>query len=428
LLHYPLEDKLLKVLVIGSGGREHALAWLLARCPSVEKVYATPGNPGIADVAECMQAQTIDDQLAVAESRDVDLTVVGPEAPLVAGIVDRFRAAGKAIVGPTAAASRLEGSKAFSKDFMARCGIPTARYRVVVTIEEARSALDDLGFPVVLKADGLAAGKGVVIAHSRTEADHALRLLMGSRLVIEEFLEGEEVSFIVLSDGRTALPLQPSQDHKAVFDGDRGPNTGGMGAYSDSRILSAEESSRIMSEIIQPALDGMTAEGNPFTGFLYAGLMMTARGPKVLEFNARLGDPETQALVLRMNGDFSQPLLAAAHGDLAGVDLDWRPQPSVCVVLAAKGYPGEVRTGDVISGIEAAEMHGAVVFQAGTKATERGLVSSGGRVLGVTASGSDLRAAIANAYDAAHQIHFAGLHFRSDIGAKGLRRYAAEHS
>jgi phosphoribosylamine--glycine ligase len=416
----------LKVLLIGSGGREHALAWRLAQSHSVEKIYATPGNPGIANVAECIQAQTIEDQLAVAEARKVDLTIVGPEAPLVAGIVDRFRAAGKAIVGPTAAAARLEGSKAFSKDFMVRAGIPTARYRTVTSIEEARAALEEFGFPVVLKADALAAGKGVIVVRERAEANHSLRLLMGSKLVIEEFLEGEEVSFIVLSDGRTALPLQPTQDHKAVFDGDRGPNTGGMGAYCDSRILGASEYRQIMDAVIQPALDLMVHEANPFTGFLYAGLMMTRNGPKVLEFNARLGDPETQALMFRMSGDFASPLAAAARGDLSGVNLEWHAEPSICVVLAARGYPGEVRTGDIITGIDEAEETGAVIFQAGTRNSEKGLVTSGGRVLGVTASGADLRTAIDKAYHAAGRIHFAGMHFRTDIGARGLKRYAAE--
>jgi phosphoribosylamine--glycine ligase len=413
----------MNILVIGSGGREHAIAWRLAKSPLVKNLYAAPGNPGIARVAQCKPAATIEDYLALARTLAIDLTVVGPEAPLVAGIVDRFRAAGLAIFGPTAAAAQLEGSKSFSKDFMVRAGIPTARYAAVTNIPDARRAIQDFGFPVVLKADGLAAGKGVVIAQSSEEAETALPALLGQKLVVEEFLMGEEVSFIVLSDGRNVLPLQPSQDHKAARDNDQGPNTGGMGAYCDSRILTSQQSEQVMHSVIEPAIAQMAAEKTPFTGFLYAGLMMTANGPKVLEFNARLGDPETQALLHRMSSDLALALNAATHGDLAGATLEWKSDPSVCVVLAAHGYPGEVRTGDVITGIDAAEARGATVFQAGTKQTADALVTAGGRVLGVTASGHDLRTAIDSAYDAAGLIHFDGMHYRSDIGAKGLKRY-----
>jgi phosphoribosylamine--glycine ligase len=349
--------------------------------------------------------------------------VVGPEAPLVAGVVDRFRAAGRAIFGPSAAAAQLEGSKSFSKDFMVRAGIPTARYTIVTNVQEARAAIQDFGFPVVLKADGLAAGKGVVIAQSSEEAESALPALLGHRLVIEEFLQGEEVSFIVLSDGKNVLRLQPSQDHKALRDNDQGPNTGGMGAYCDSRILTPEQNDSVMRMVIEPAIAQMAAEKTPFTGFLYAGLMMTAGGPKVLEFNARLGDPETQALLHRMSSDFVPALDAAAHGDLAGATLEWNADPSLCVVLAAHGYPGEVRTGDVITGIDEAEAQGAIVFQAGTRQTDGALLTSGGRVLGVTASGADLSSAIGAAYGAVRHISFKGMHYRLDIGAKGLKRY-----
>jgi phosphoribosylamine---glycine ligase len=413
----------MKILVIGGGGREHAIAWRLAQSPLVRELYAAPGNPGIAHVARCKPANSVEDYLALAEAHAIDLTVVGPEAPLVAGVVDRFRAAGRAIFGPTAAAAQLEGSKSFSKDFMVRAGIPTARYTIVTTVQEARAAIQNFGFPVVLKADGLAAGKGVVIAQSSEEAESALPALLGHRLVIEEFLQGEEVSFIVLSDGKNVLPLQPSQDHKALRDNDQGPNTGGMGAYCDSRILTPEQNHSVMRTVIEPAIAQMAAEKTPFTGFLYAGLMMTARGPKVLEFNARLGDPETQALLHRMSSDFVPALNAAAHGDLAGMTLDWKADPSVCVVLAAHGYPGEVRTGDAITGIDEAEARGAVVFQAGTKKVDGDLVTSGGRVLGVTASGADLRSAMEAAYGAVRHIHFKGMHYRLDIGAKGLKRY-----
>ncbi|MDZ4798680.1 MAG: phosphoribosylamine--glycine ligase, partial [Bryobacteraceae bacterium] len=351
-------------------------------------------------------------------------TVVGPEAPLVAGVVDRFRAAGLAVVGPTAEAAQLEGSKAFSKDFMIRAGVPTARYRVVETMEAARAALDEFGFPVVLKADGLAAGKGVVIAADRAEAEEALPRLMGSRLVIEEFLAGEEVSYIVLSDGRNFIPFAPTQDHKNIFDGDKGPNTGGMGAYRDDRILTAEQAAAVDSQVIAPVLAQMAAEGRPFTGFLYAGLMMTPTGVRVLEFNVRMGDPETQPLMHGLQSDLAQILLAAAHGDLSGAArFEWAGGSSVCVVLAAQGYPGTVRTGDMIRGIEAADALGATVFHAGTAEGPDGLLTAGGRVLGVTASGPDLAQAIQSAYDAAKWVRFAGMQYRTDIGAKGLRRY-----
>lgn len=412
----------MKVLVIGSGGREHALAWRLAQARSVSKVYAAPGNPGMAGVAEVLPAASVDEWLSLAQEKDIDLTVVGPEAPLVAGVVDRFRAAGRTIVGPTAEAAQLEGSKSFAKDFMIRAGIPTARHRTVATLADAGAALDEFGFPVVLKADGLAAGKGVVIAQDRAEAEAALPALLGSRLVVEEFLDGEEVSFIVLSDGKRFVSFAPTQDHKAAYDGDTGPNTGGMGAYRDGRILSEAQTTEILNTVIEPSIRQMAAEGRPFTGFLYAGLMMTADGPRVLEFNARLGDPETQPLMHGLTTDLGEVLLAAGRGDLSG-SLAWSGGSSVCVVLAAHGYPGQVRTGDSIHGIEDAEGQGAVVFQAGTRAGRSGLETAGGRVLGVTASGADLRTAIDAAYSAARQIHFEGMHFRSDIGAKGLRRY-----
>lgn len=423
----------MKILVIGSGGREHAIAWRLAQCPSVSKLYAAPGNPGIARVAELLPIPATDLQalLGAATSAGVDLTIVGPEAPLAAGIVDLFRSHGLLIVGPTAAAARLETSKVFAKDFMVRAGLPTAEFVTVESLEQARKALDRFGCPVVLKADGLAAGKGVIIAATRQEAEQAAEGLLsgalvgpaGSRLVVEEFLTGEEVSFIALSDGENALPLEPTQDHKAVWDGDNGPNTGGMGAYCDSRILSAEQSRQIMDRIVQPAIDEMRREGSPFTGFLYAGLMMTATGPKILEFNVRLGDPEAQALLHRLDCDWAEVLWASARHGLEGLRLNWKPDPSVCVVLAAHGYPGQVRIGDSITGIEEAQAEGATVFHAGTKEVNGRLVTSGGRVLGVTASGPTLPQAIENAYRAASRIRFDGMHYRSDIGRKGLRRW-----
>ncbi len=423
----------MKALVIGSGGREHAILWRLAQSPSVEKLYAAPGNPGMARVAECISAasNSPSELLRVAEAVDADLTVVGPEAPLVAGVVDLFRARGRAIVGPTANAARLEGSKIFAKQFMQRAGIHTARFVTVDNEADALPALRSFSYPVVLKADGLAAGKGVVVAPSRELAEATLDGLLrgelvgeaGRRVVIEEYLEGEEVSFIVLSDGRRVLTLEPTQDHKAVYDGDQGPNTGGMGAYCDSRIVGEAERRTILETVIQPVIERMAAEGYPFTGFLYAGLMMTAEGAKVLEFNVRMGDPEAQPLMHALEGDFAEVLRATAEGELGGVKLSWKPAPSVCVVMASEGYPGTPRTGVPIRGIEEAEAAGATVFHAGTKAGPNGLVTAGGRVLGVTASGEDLATAIARTYVAVEKIRYEGMHYRRDIGQKGLKRW-----
>ena len=387
----------MKVLIIGGGGREHALAWRIARSPEVERVYAVPGNPGIAQVAACLSAGdgSPSAYLAAAESVDADLTVVGPEAPLVAGVVDAFRARGRAIFGPTAAAARLEGSKIFAKNFLMQREIPTAAFTEARDAAEARRALDRFTYPVVIKSDGLAAGKGVVVVEDRASAEAALASLKPP-FVVEEFLEGEEVSYIALSDGRNVVPLEPTQDHKAAFDGDTGPNTGGMGAYCDSRILTADQSRTILDCIIRP-----TVAATGFTGFLYAGLMITASGPKVLEFNVRLGDPETQPILHRLESDLAPLLEAAARGALPEARLEWRPGPSVCVVLASGGYPGAFTAGKPIHGIAEAEATGATVFHAGTRQGPAGLETAGGRVLGVTASGADLSAAIDNAYAAA---------------------------
>jgi phosphoribosylamine---glycine ligase len=399
----------MKVLIVGSGGREHALAWKLAR--EGHRVYGAPGNPGIAQEGEILPTT---DYLSVARSVQPDLTVVGPEGPLVAGIADEFRAAGMSIVGPSQENARLEGSKIHAKQFMQRLGIPTARFFRAVSEQEGIEGLQRFDYPVVVKADGLAAGKGVVIAQDRAQAESAVRTL-GPRLVIDEFLEGEEASFIALCDGKTALALEATQDHKAVCDRDQGPNTGGMGAYSDGRILTREQTTAILERIIQPVV-----EATSFTGFLYAGLMMTDGAAKVLEFNVRLGDPETQPLMHRLDCDFGEILLRAARGDLNGAKLRWRSDPSVCVVLAAEGYPGEPRTGDRIAGIEGC---GAEVFQAGTRMGADGLETAGGRVLGVTARGEDLRSSIENVYAAVRRISFRGMHFRRDIGRKGLKRW-----
>lgn len=405
------QESQVKILIIGGGGREHALAWRLAL--EGHTIYAAPGNPGIAQVGQIL---AISDYLAAAEAIQPDLTVVGPEAPLVAGVVDQFRSRGLTITGPTSEMAQLEASKIYSKEFMHRTGIPTAQFARVETEDAAIRALAAFAYPVVVKADGLAAGKGVVIAHDRDTASSAIRTL-GPRLVIEEFLDGEEVSFIVLSDGRSIVPLEATQDHKAIGDNDTGPNTGGMGAYCDGRILSSADSQLVMDTIIEPAV-----RSTAFTGFLYAGLMMTASGPKVLEFNVRLGDPETQPLMHHISSDtgFADILMHAATNGLAGASIRWKREPSVCVVLAAAGYPGPVRTGDGIRGIESC---GALVFQAGTKAGPSGLETAGGRVLGVTASGPDLAAAIANTYAAVDKVHFDGMQYRHDIAQKGLKRW-----
>lgn len=422
----------MKILILGSGGREHALAWKLAQSAGVS-VFSTPGNPGIARVGQIVpvdgkkQGSQPEDFLAAAEAIGADLTIVGPEAPLVAGVVDLFRARGRKIVGPDRRAAQLEGSKIFAKNFLVQREIPTAAFVTVDSPEDARAALDRFGYPVVLKADGLAAGKGVIVAHDRAEAEAGLATLaalpsLECRLVIEEFLEGREVSFIALCDGRDALPLEPTQDHKAVFDGDTGPNTGGMGAYCDPAILTEAESREVLDRVILP-----TVEATKFTGFLYAGLMMTKQGgPKVLEFNVRLGDPETQPLMHRMQSDFVPALAAAADGRLGSAKLEWRGGPSVCVVMASGGYPGAYPAGKAIHGIEDAEAAGATVFHAGTRLGAQGLETAGGRVLGVTAGGPDLASAIGRAYDGVRLIHFEGMHYRKDIGRKGLEQYNGE--
>lgn len=394
--------------MIGSGGREHALCWKLARDGRCS-VYAWPGNAGIASCAECLPS---------VDAIEPDLTIVGPEAPLADGIVDRFRERGLAIIGPTAAAARIETSKAFAKDLMRAAGIPTALHVTAGTKSDALCALNQFPRPVVLKADGLAAGKGVVIAHTDDEAERGVAglLALSPRLVIEQFLIGEEVSFIVFTDGKHVVALEPAQDHKAVLDGDRGPNTGGMGAYSDGRILSAAEQTGIIDSVISPALEQMRREGCPFTGFLYAGLMMTAEGPKVLEFNCRLGDPETQVLMHRLDSDLLELLLSPSQ-----VKPTWKPEPSACVVLAAAGYPGSPRTGDAITGLD--QLGPATAFHGATQRRADALVTAGGRVLGITDSGPSLGQAIENTYSAVRKVHFDGMHYRTDIGRKGLKRW-----
>jgi len=426
----------MKILVIGSGGREHALAWKLAQSPRVDEVLVAPGNAGTATEGKCrnvaVAASDIDGLLALVERESIALTVVGPEAPLVAGVVDAFRAAGLRIFGPTAAAAQLEGSKAFAKDFLARHGIPTAHYAVFTDLDAALAHLQQVGAPIVIKADGLAAGKGVIVAMSLAEAEAAVRDMLagnafgaaGARVVIEEFLAGEEASFISMVDGVTALPMATSQDHKRVFDGDTGPNTGGMGAYSPAPVVTPEVHARVMREIVAPTVRGMAADGVPFTGFLYAGLMIDAHGaPKVIEFNVRFGDPETQPVMLRLQSDLLDLVDAAIDGRLDTAHAQWDPRPALGVVMAAANYPGTPRTGDVIHGLDAPAPDGSKVFHAGTQLAADGrIVTAGGRVLCACALGDSVAQAQREAYAAAAKISWDGEFHRHDIGWRAIAR------
>ncbi len=424
----------MRVLVIGGGGREHALAAKLASERGVSHIACAPGNPGMRQVAaiERLDPGDADAVLALVERLAIDLTIVGPELPLDRGVADRLHAAGRRVFGPTRAAARLECSKVFAKQFMARHGIPTARYRVCTAMREAQEvvASGELGFPIVVKADGLAAGKGVVVAADAAEADAAVRAAMeerrfgsaGSRVVIEECLSGPEVSFFAICDGARALPLTSAQDHKRIFDDDRGPNTGGMGAFAPSPLVDDDLRSRIMDEIVEPVLRGMRAEGTPYIGFLYAGLMLTCAGPKVIEFNVRFGDPEAQVVMPLVAGDLHPLLAAAADGALGTNGVVLKPQVSVGVVLASAGYPGEVATGQRIDGLEdAASIDGVTIFHAGTAMKDNHVVTAGGRVLTVVAVGDDYAQARSRAYEAVARIRFDGMQYRRDIGLKALR-------
>ena len=422
----------MKALVIGGGGREHALAWRLRESPSISHVYCTPGNAGIALDVSCIPADTGSpaELAALAETLGVTFTVVGPEAPLVDGVVDAFQARGLPIVGPTRAAAQLEGSKIFTKRLLERYSIPTAKAVAVSSVAELDQHIAGFGFPVALKADGLAAGKGVILAQTEAEAREAGRSLLsgeavgdaGRSVLIEEFLVGREVSFIVLTDGVRLFEFRATEDHKAAYDSDQGPNTGGMGAYCDDSILDASARKKVLDTIIQPTLTGMRADGHPFQGFLYCGLMMTADGPKVLEYNVRMGDPETQPLLYRMTGDFGELLASAARGSLDGSVVGWRPGATTCVVMASAGYPGAYEKGVAVGGFAEAEAEGAKVFHAGTLLKNGVLATSGGRVLGVTAAGDTLEQSINRAYAAVEKISFPGAHYRRDIGGKGLER------
>ena len=425
----------MKILVIGSGGREHALAWKLAQSPRVSEVIVAPGNAGTATEGKCrnmaVKVDDLDGLLQLARDAQVAVTVVGPEVPLVAGVVDRFRAAGLRIFGPTAAAAQLEGSKAFAKDFLARHGIPTAFYAVHTEVDAALAYVREKGAPIVVKADGLAAGKGVIVAMTLEEAEAAVRDMLsgnafgdaGARVVIEEFLEGEEASFISMVDGRTALPMATSQDHKRVGDGDTGPNTGGMGAYSPAPVVTPQVHARIMREVVEPTVAGMAADGVPFTGFLYAGLMIDASGaPKVIEFNVRFGDPETQPVMLRLQSDLLDLVEAAIDGRLEQAQAQWDPRPSLGVVIAARPYPEAPVTGEAIEGLDAVPAD-TKVFHAGTALDAQGrVVSAGGRVLCVTALGDSVAQAQRRAYAGVDAIHLPSGFCRRDIGWRAIAR------
>jgi phosphoribosylamine--glycine ligase len=420
----------MKILVLGSGGREHALVWKLAQSPRVAKLYAMPGNPGMAEMADlvAIPLNELDRIVGFAEQNQIDLTVVGPEAPLAAGIVDLFRQRGLKIFGPARQAAQLESSKSFAKNIMQKYGIPTADYRVFTHLAAAQSYVRREGVPIVIKADGLAAGKGVTVAVTLTEALAALDRCLGSkefgaagaRVLIEEYLEGEEVSILAFADGETVVPMLPAQDHKRVYDNDQGANTGGMGAYAPAPIAGPDICQEAMEKILQPTLAALRAEGCPYQGCLYAGLMATKSGLKVIEFNVRFGDPETQVIMPLLESDLAEILLACAEGRLRGLNIDWKPQAAVCVVVASGGYPGAYADGLPIRGLAAASEK-AVVFQAGTRLFNGRLLTAGGRVLGVTACAGTIQAAQAQAYQAVELIEFDKMHYRSDIAWRAVK-------
>ncbi len=418
----------MKVLVVGGGGREHAICWALRKSPRVTELLCAPGNAGIAEMARCLPVETtdIDGIVALAQGEGVDFVVVAPDDPLALGCVDRLSAAGIPAFGPTQAAARMESSKFFAKELMRKHGIPTAQYAVFDDCREALAYLDDQPMPIVIKADGLALGKGVVVAQTLAEAEAAVRDMMeagrfgvsGARVVIEECMTGPEVTLLCLTDGRTIVPMIPSQDHKRIFDADQGPNTGGMGAFAPTPLYTAEVAARVEAEIVQPTLDALNAEGIDFRGVLYIGLMLTPQGPRVVEYNARFGDPETQVILPLLDSDLLEALEAVVQVRLTPEHLRWRNGAAACVVLASAGYPGSYEKGVPITGIDGAEQTGAVVFHAGTARQGETLCTAGGRVLGVTACAPGLADAVDAAYDAAAAIHFDGMQMRSDIGRK----------
>ncbi|MDP2652512.1 MAG: phosphoribosylamine--glycine ligase [Candidatus Omnitrophota bacterium] len=426
----------MRILLIGSGGREHALAWKIRQSPLVKDLYCAPGNAGIAELAQCaeIKAEDIHGLLKFAKGKKIDLTVVGPEVPLVAGIVDLFEKEGLKIFGPSQAAAQLEGSKVFTKEFLHRRNIPTAGYKIFDKSQDALSFVEQADYPLVIKAEGLAAGKGVMICHSRQEAKDAVKQIMedkvfqgaGNRIVAEEFLDGEEASVLAICDGERYVILAAAQDHKRIFDDDRGPNTGGMGAYSPAPAVTSDMMKLIDARVIEPTVRGMAKDGHPFKGVLYAGLMLTSSGPKVLEFNTRFGDPETQAILPRLKTDLVEVMLAACEGRLHEMALEWDPRACVCVVMCSGGYPGKYETGKKISGLQdAAAQPDAMVFHAGTMKSGEDVVTAGGRVLGVTALGNGIEDAIKNSYAAVEKIRFDHCFFRRDIGARALKKVHA---
>src|SRR6266403_1051424 len=423
----------MKILVIGGGGREHALVWKLRQSPRVSQIYCAPGNGGIAQEAECLPAdvKSMDSLVSVAERVKPDLTVIGPELPLALGVVDEFQLRGWRTFGPTRAAAQLESSKSFAKEFMQRHRIPTAHYAICQTVDEVRAALPHFHAPLVVKADGLAAGKGVVMAKTKEEAASAASEMLSGRMlgeagnpiVLEECLQGDELSFLVISDGARVVPLVAAQDHKRVGDGDTGPNTGGMGAYSTQSIIDDKMRDWLVHHIAQPVVAGMKAEGAEYKGVLYCGLMMTARGPMVLEFNCRFGDPETQPILMRMESDVVEAMEASIDGRTSDGDFKWSNDAAVCVVMASGGYPGSYEAGKKITGLEdAAKLDGVKVFHAGTSNRDGAFYTSGGRVLGVTARAAELQTAVHRAYEACATIGFEGAHYRKDIAASALKK------
>lgn len=420
----------MKVLVVGSGGREHALVWKMNQSPKVDKIYCAPGNAGIAQLAECaaIKADDLDGLLEFALQQQIDLTVVGPEVPLTMGIVDKFQEKGLKIFGPSGKAAEIEGSKTFAKNLMAKYNIPTAKYGAFTDAAEAKAFLEQVGLPCVVKADGLAAGKGVLICETQAEAEAAIDNILvdnkfgdaGSQVVVEEFLTGQEVSMLAFTDGKTVVPMVSSQDHKRIWDGDKGLNTGGMGAYSPAPVYTEAVHAIVVPEVLEATVAAMRAEGRPFAGILYAGLMLTADGPKVLEFNARFGDPETQAVLPRLKSDLVEIFLSIIEGRLDQMPIEWYEEAAVCVVLASGGYPESSDKGREITGLQQAADTGAIVFHAGTKETEGKIVTNGGRVLGISALGKDIAQAIDNAYKGVAQIKFENMQYRTDIGKKAF--------
>ncbi|MBI4654459.1 MAG: phosphoribosylamine--glycine ligase [Nitrospirae bacterium] len=423
----------MKVLVIGSGGREHALVWKLSQSPRVSKIFCAPGNAGISEIAECIdiKAEDIESLLNFAKYEWIDLTVVGPEAPLTMGIVDAFKKEGRRIFGPETSGAQLEGSKVFAKEFMRKYGIPTAEYKTFTSYLHAEEHIRLKGAPIVIKAEGLAAGKGVFVAETYDEAIDALQKIMkekifgeaGNRVVVEEFLKGEEASFMVLTDGKTVIPLATSQDHKRIYDNDEGPNTGGMGAYSPAPIITKQIEADIMDKIITPLIKGLTKERIDYRGVIYAGLMICNGKPYVLEFNCRFGDPETQPVLMRLNGDFFNAMKAAVDKKLKDIRLSWEDDASVCVVISSRGYPGTYEKGKIIKGLDTLKgKDDLFVFHAGTSIKNGEVVTSGGRVLGVTVLGNNIKEAKDKVYKAIDKIHFDGMHYRKDIADKSIRR------